>query len=387
MAATGMHMQITARTFCDARPRPSNLTTTEQRCSCPSRAFGVRRPWTKRHAHLTVVAAKKQQIPQETKRWSLLDLLPKKKAKPAPPPPPPEWNVLDWKQYNQAWEVPWGRKELFLGLFAWAGSFVAVGLVFVPLLGYAAGIQDFKTLTSQDKSYLALLNQVTETLVGLSVINATVRLSAGRDKDREAFDDELDELEIFKLNLRKPFSKPYGWLFWGLIGVVAAPIVVGTCATIVSAVGYEDLVTDKRGTVDGVTQLLSTDIGTFASLFAVTAILAPLLEEVVFRGFLLTSLTKFMPTWLAVLISSLGFGLAHASARDLPQLAALGTLLGFSYVRSRNLLTPMLIHGAWNGTVLLVLFALASSGVDLSEALSATQTLSQHFITQHTLLP
>ena len=145
--------------------------------------------------------------------------------------------------------------------------------------------------------------------------------------------------------------------------------------------------TDKRGTVDGVTQLLSTAIGTFASLFAVTAILAPLLEEVVFRGFLLTSLTKFMPTWLAVLISSLGFGLAHASARDLPQLAALGTLLGFSYVRSRNLLTPMLIHGAWNGTVLLVLFALASSGVDLSEALSATQTLSQDFITQHTLLP
>ena len=133
-------------------------------------------------------------------------------------------------------------------------------------------------------------------------------------------------------------------------------------------------------------KLLNVDLRTFVNLFAVTAILAPLLEETVFRGFLLTTLTKFMPTWTAVLISSFGFGAAHASPRDLPQLAALGTLLGFSYVRSRNLATPMFIHGAWNGTVLVVLFTLASSGVDLSEALSAPQKLSEQFISHHWML-
>ena len=68
--------------------------------------------------------------------------------------------------------------------------------------------------------------------------------------------------------------------------------------------------------------------------------------------------------------SSLGFAAAHASIKDFPQLFALGTLLGFSYVRSRNLLTPMLIHGAWNGTVLLVLFAIVNSGLDIQEALN-----------------
>ena len=88
-----------------------------------------------------------------------------------------------------------------------------------------------------------------------------------------------------------------------------------------------------------------------------------------FRGFLLTSLTKFMPTPLAVLLSSLAFGLVHFSPRDFPQLSALGVLLGFSYVRSRNLLTPILIHGAWNGTVLVILFALVGEGVDLQTAL------------------
>ncbi|KAL3138232.1 hypothetical protein ABBQ32_006052 [Trebouxia sp. C0010 RCD-2024] len=319
------------------------------------------RIWNDRLPSVNVVGAGKQQVEKPVKAWRLPSLLRPKQNKPEPPAPVVKWGLLDWGAYNQPWQVPWGRKELAIGLFSWAISFVAVGIVLVPVIGFVAGVKDFKSLTSSDKSFYALLNQVIETVVGIAVINAAVS-KAGPLED-----------EVFKLDIRKPLSKPDGWLFWGILGVIAAPFVVGACATLVQAVGYEDLVTDKRGTVDGVAQMLNVDLGTFASLFSVTAILAPLLEETVFRGFLLTTLTKFMPTWVAVLISSFGFGAAHASARDLPQLAALGTLLGFSYVRSRNLLTPMLIHSAWNGTVLIALFTLASSGVDLQEVLSAQQ--------------
>ena len=153
--------------------------------------------------------------------------------------------------------------------------------------------------------------------------------------------------------------------------------------------------------------------------------LAPVLEETVFRGFLLTSLTKFMPTPAAVALSSVAFGLVHLTPRDfpqararardawggggarqtrrqapaqqqgwqrcvppltpapahpsprarlasLPQLTALGFLLGFTYVRSRNLLTPILIHGAWNGSVLTVLYLLAESGADIQKVIHGT---------------
>ena len=61
------------------------------------------------------------------------------------------------------------------------------------------------------------------------------------------------------------------------------------------------------------------DFSTYASLFATTAILAPLLEETVFRGFLLTSLTKWMPVPAAVALSSAAFGLVHLTPRDFPQ--------------------------------------------------------------------
>lgn len=114
-------------------------------------------------------------------------------------------------------------------------------------------------------------------------------------------------------------------------------------------------------TVDEVTKILSPDGTTFAGLFAVTAVLAPILEEFVFRGFLLASLTSFVPVPAAVFASSVGFGLAHLSVKDLPELTVLGAVLGCAYIRSRNLLTPVLIHGLWNGTTLAALYVLAQS--------------------------
>ncbi|EIE27390.1 Abi-domain-containing protein [Coccomyxa subellipsoidea C-169] len=242
---------------------------------------------------------------------------------------------------------------------AWALSFLLVGLVLAPLVVKAAGVTNYSRLTATDKSFLVLANQVAETVVGIAVIKRTIG----------GFDPLPEEADLFKTSWREPFSKPRGWLTWALLGMVLSPAVIGITVTIVSYAGYEAV--GGQGTADGVARIISLDLPTYASLLAVTGILAPFLEETVFRGFLLTTLTKWMPTPAAVVLSATAFGLAHLSPRDLPQLIALGTLLGFSYVRSRNLLTPMIIHGAWNSVVLTVLFALTASGVNVSEMLSS----------------
>lgn len=80
---------------------------------------------------------------------------------------------------------------------------------------------------------------------------------------------------------------------------------------------------------------------------------------------------RYVPTWVAVPISAGLFGLAHLSPRDFPVLFVLGCLLGLLYVRSRNLLTPIIVHGTWNSAVLTVLFYLASAGVDIEELVEA----------------
>ena len=51
------------------------------------------------------------------------------------------------------------------------------------------------------------------------------------------------------------------------------------------------------------------------------------------------------------------------------QLTALGFLMGCAYLRSRNLLTPMLIHGASNAWAVCAIFALTALGVDVREML------------------
>lgn len=48
--------------------------------------------------------------------------------------------------------------------------------------------------------------------------------------------------------------------------------------------------------------IIALDLPTYLSLFSVTAILAPLLEEIVFRGFLLTTLTRWVPTPAAIVV-------------------------------------------------------------------------------------
>ena len=125
---------------------------------------------------------------------------------------------------------------------------------------------------------------------------------------------------------------------------------------------------DGPGTIDAVLPLIGggEDQGArLLSLLAVTSVFAPALEEVVFRGFLMTSLTKWLPTPGAVLFSSVIFAGAHFSARDFPQLVCLGMVLGFSYARTRNLLTPMTIHAMWNSGVLVVIAGLMATGQDI----------------------
>ena len=97
------------------------------------------------------------------------------------------------------------------------------------------------------------------------------------------------------------------------------------------------------------------------TLFFVTAsIAAPIFEEIMFRGFLLPSLTKYLPMWGAILASSLLFAVAHLNISEVLPLAILGTVLGVVYTRSRNLLSSILLHSLWNGGTLLSLFLLGS---------------------------
>ena len=82
---------------------------------------------------------------------------------------------------------------------------------------------------------------------------------------------------------------------------------------------------------------------------ALVAALAGLGEELFFRGLLQLGLSSFVDVWLAVLLTSLLFGLAHAVTFLYCILAFIISLyLGFLFVHTDNLIVPIAVHALYD---------------------------------------
>lgn len=93
-------------------------------------------------------------------------------------------------------------------------------------------------------------------------------------------------------------------------------------------------------------QILSE--GEFLPMLIATGICAPILEEVIFRGLILSRLKTVCPLWVAVLISSLAFGLAHGHPLWVAYATALGVLFCFLTLKTGSILPSMLAHAVFN---------------------------------------
>src|SRR4051794_18039938 len=85
----------------------------------------------------------------------------------------------------------------------------------------------------------------------------------------------------------------------------------------------------------------------------VVIVVAPICEEIFFRGFLYRVLRLRMTFWLAALIDGLLFGLVHASSTSLaalPILAFLGLVFCYVYERTGTLFATIAMH-ALNNTI------------------------------------
>nr|WP_246156203.1 CPBP family intramembrane glutamic endopeptidase [Sphingorhabdus profundilacus] len=96
-----------------------------------------------------------------------------------------------------------------------------------------------------------------------------------------------------------------------------------------------------------------TPVNIIAGFFAF-AIAAPLVEELLFRGFLQNALTRFVPVWAAILLSSFAFALVHLQPYAIPGLMSLSIAFGYLYHRTGSLRTNILLHILNNTAALLL---------------------------------
>ncbi len=90
-------------------------------------------------------------------------------------------------------------------------------------------------------------------------------------------------------------------------------------------------------------------------LAASAIIIAPLGEEVLFRGFLYPCLKVRIGRIAAILLSSISFGAVHMSLAQLPILTFFGILLCLAYERSHSLWLPITLHAIFNTINVLLL--------------------------------
>ena len=81
--------------------------------------------------------------------------------------------------------------------------------------------------------------------------------------------------------------------------------------------------------------------------YVAIGILAPLAEEVVFRGAILRTLLGIMSKknhWVAIMISAAIFGVVHANLAQFINALLMGLLLGWMYYRTGSLVPGILLH-------------------------------------------
>ncbi len=93
------------------------------------------------------------------------------------------------------------------------------------------------------------------------------------------------------------------------------------------------------------------------------AVLIPIVEEILFRGFFQGYLRRYLGVWSSIALSSLCFSMFHFSWSQswsnvviLLSLSILGLFLGYLYERQRSLWAPIGLHVAFNTISLTYIF-------------------------------
>jgi membrane protease YdiL (CAAX protease family) len=124
-----------------------------------------------------------------------------------------------------------------------------------------------------------------------------------------------------------------------LFGAILFSAVVG-----VAAVADVYNIVGEGGTSDLIRMLIAV------------AILPGFMEELLFRGIMFRWIEELAGSWVALLITSALFGLAHAMNPNATAFSSFaialeaGVLLGGAYMRTRNLWMAIGLHAAWNFT-------------------------------------
>ena len=84
--------------------------------------------------------------------------------------------------------------------------------------------------------------------------------------------------------------------------------------------------------------------------------IAPIIEETIFRGLFYRSIKNLMPVGFSIIITSLIFSIIHQNILSFVILFFLSGYLTYIYERYGNIIYPIIVHSIFNSTMLFLIY-------------------------------
>ena len=138
-------------------------------------------------------------------------------------------------------------------------------------------------------------------------------------------------------------TRPWFVLFWCVVAALGA---------LIPSVWLQEHMPELPNLVEGEFDMIMKDrMGYF-----VVGLLAPLAEEMVFRGAILRSLLRWKSNpWVGIVISAILFAVIHMNPAQMPHAFLVGLLLGWMYWRTDSIVPGVVYHWV-NNTVAYILY-------------------------------
>ncbi|XP_048328636.2 uncharacterized protein LOC107417297 [Ziziphus jujuba] len=230
-------------------------------------------------------------------------------------------------------DSPWDRGSV------WSTMAFYMFCLHIPLsfggMSVVSQILQEPNLDPQTEAISLLVAQILELIGTLLLLKFTVK-------------PQYNFMNFFKAT---DLSKDRNWLLASAIGF-------GFLFSLVSIASFlADKAFEPKAVNNPVVKeiLVSGNIS-MATFVLVCCFITPVLEEIVYRGFLLASISTTMKWPHAILASSTVFAAAHLSGENFIQLFIIGCVLGCSYCWTGNLRSSVLIHSLYNVMTLLIMY-------------------------------
>jgi membrane protease YdiL (CAAX protease family) len=145
--------------------------------------------------------------------------------------------------------------------------------------------------------------------------------------------------------------------------------VVATLGSLIPSSWLQELMPELPNTAEKAFDLVLKDRWGYF----IVGLLAPLSEELVFRGAILRELLKWKENpWIGIIISAMLFSLVHMNPVQMPHAFLVGILLGWLYYRTDSIIPGVIWHWV-NNTIAYVMYNLTNPDETLLEYFGSQQ--------------